>query len=79
MATPLADFTRELRNTESQYRRMDSGTLTGRNADASADSLSWKLRRLRDLARTDAVCDALDANPKLAARWNRIERRAAGL
>jgi hypothetical protein len=79
VSTYVDTFKRELRNTESQYRRMDSGELTGRNADGSADRLNWKLNRLRELARTDEVCDALDADDKLAARWNRVERRAAGL
>ncbi len=79
MTAKTDTFKRELRNTESQYRRMDSGTLTGRNANGSSDSLDWKLNRLRELSRTDEVLDALDADEKLAARWNKVERRAAGL
>lgn len=79
MSAAVETFRRELRNTESQYRRRDSGELTGRNATASDDSLDWKLARLRELARTDEVCDALDADAWLAERWNRVERRAAGL
>lgn len=72
-------FKRRLRNLESSYQRLDSGKLTGRNAAGSDGTRALNYRLLSELARTDEVCDALDADPKLAARWNRMERRQAGL
>lgn len=72
-------FKRQLRNLESAYRRFDSGELTGRNCTSSDRYRDAAYRRLADLARTDGVCDALDADSRLAARWNRLERRQVGL
>lgn len=72
-------FTRKLRNLESAYRRLDGGQLTGRNSDSSDRTRAMQHADLAQLARTDSVCELLDADEKLAARWNRLERRGAGL
>jgi hypothetical protein len=74
----VAEFVRTVRNAESQLRNRKN--LTGRNAHGSQSAMDYKMCRLTTLARTsDAVCAALDADAKLAARWNRLERAHAGL
>lgn len=79
-STPAVEnFKRILSNLEGAYRRFDSGQLTGRNDSGSHGTRHMNFARLAELALTDSVCDALDADDKLAARWNRIERRNAGL
>jgi hypothetical protein len=84
MSTP-ENFTRRLRNLEAMWRRLDRGELTGRNCESSDRTRENTYRALRDAIRADANTDAaplcawLDANPKIAARWDRIERRTVGL
>jgi len=78
-------FTRELRNLEGMFYRLDKGLLTGRNSASSSDTMDYKYRRLRDAVAADArtedapLCSFLDDNPKVAARWDRMERRSVGL
>jgi len=78
-------FTRELRNLEGMFYRLDKGLLTGRNSASSTDTMDYKYRRLRDAVAADArtddapLCAFLDANPRVAARWDRMERRSVGL
>jgi hypothetical protein len=77
MTRTAEDFARKLRNLEGMYARM--GNLTGRNSDASDGYREMRFNELATMAHTDEVCDALDADEKLARRWNRMERRHAGL
>jgi len=79
MFRQTTEFARLLTNLEGSYRRLDSGQLTGRNSTASDDTREMNFQKLAALARTDEVCDALDADEKLARKWNRMERRHAGL
>lgn len=78
-------FTRRLANLESAYRRLDSGQLTGRNSSSSDETRELHYRALRDMIAADAhtddapLCTYLDEHPKLAARWDRLERRSVGL
>lgn len=72
-------FVKKLTNLENAFKRLDRGELTGRNAVASDATRRMRYDELAELARTDAVCDLLDAYAYLAARWNRIERRMVGL
>jgi hypothetical protein len=78
-------FTRKLRNLEGMWYRLDKGLLTGRNSASSDADRPAKYRELRDAITADAktddapLCAFLDANPKIAARWNKIERRTVGL
>lgn len=77
MTTALDTFTRTLRNLEGMQRR--ASTLT-RNHASSEKTRDMNLRRLRDMVATsDEVCDALDNDPRLAARYNRAERKELGL
>lgn len=77
-------FKREVRNLEAMYRRLDSGALTGRNSTSSDASREAKYRRLRDALLAELWDEAsplfamLDADEKLAERWNRLERRSVG-
>jgi hypothetical protein len=77
MTQQTETFKRLLRNTESQLRNRKN--LTGRNAHGSQSSLNYKMQRLHELVRTDEVCDLLDSDERLAARWNRVERQHVGL
>jgi hypothetical protein len=78
-------FVRQLNNLEGMFRRLDSGELTGRNSQSSDDGRRRSYERLRDAVRADAqtddapICTMLDARPKLAAKWTRLERRSVGL
>lgn len=69
-------FKRKLRNLEQAHRNYNP---RGRNAEGSRHSIEWRFQSLRDLTRLDEVCDLLDNNPRLAERWNRMERHMAGL
>lgn len=69
-------FARMMSNLEAALRRYDP---RGRNAEASKATQEWRFRLLQDMARTDEVCDLLDNNPTLASRWNKLERKMAGL
>lgn len=69
-------FKRRLTNLEAAWRNRSNWS---RNAAGSQAGAEYRYRLLREMARTDAVCDLLDNNPKLAARWNRMERRMVGL
>lgn len=51
----------------------------GRNSRSTEETLEARYEELARLARTDEVLDALDADPKLAARWNTAERVHFGL
>ena len=79
------DFTRKLKNLEGMYYRLDKGLLTGRNSDSTTATMDFRYRELRDAITADAntddapLCSYLDGNPKVAARWDRIERRSVGL
>jgi hypothetical protein len=75
----LERFERALRSVEGIYRRRDKGETTGRNATSTDLTLDHRLGELRGLLDCDEVTDALDARPGLARRWNRVERRVAGL
>jgi hypothetical protein len=78
-------FTRKLRNVEGIYYRQDKGYLTGRNATSTDAAIAGYVKTLREAiaqdAQTDAapLCSFLDDNPKIAARWDKIERRWYGL
>ena len=72
-------FARKLRNLEGMYRRLDSGELTGRNSSSSDGTRDMRYAELETLAGLAVVAAMLDADDRLAARWNRLERRHAGL
>lgn len=74
-ARDVASFKRTLRNAESAHARRT--TLTGRNAPADPRHYFATLRAM--MLTVDAVAEALDNDPRLAARYARAERRAAGL
>lgn len=77
-------FERKLRNLEGMYHRLDAGLLTGRNSASSDQTREMAYRTLADAVAADArtddapLCAYLDAKPRTAERWNRIERRAVG-
>lgn len=78
-------FNRRLRNLEAMWRRLDSGQLTGRNSTSSDLTREMVYRELRDAVAADArtddapLCSYLDANPRVADRFARVERRTVGL
>jgi hypothetical protein len=52
----------------------------GRNAGSTEATMDWRYRQLQQgVLRSDAVCDDLDNDARLAARWSRAERRYVGL
>lgn len=67
------------------YYRQDSGRLTGRNSESTDQWLAHNVRAaqqmLRDALQSDdtTLFDYLDAHPRYAAKWDRIERRFVGL
>jgi hypothetical protein len=71
-------LTREILALEGSYRRLDNGLNTGRNANASDDTRDWHWATLKQLLE-DGGYEVLDANRVLASRFNRLERRRAGL
>ena len=81
----VARFERSVRNAESVYRRLDRGELTGRNSDATDATIRGHVETCRALMKAELHDDDsplfawLDAHPKLAERWDRIERRYYGL
>ena len=76
-STDSQRFERKLRNLENAWRRRHQN---GRNAESSDRARAWRYSELQALvAGSDEVCDTLDNSPKLAERWNRMERRMAGL
>ena len=77
MTSTTEQFTRKLRNLEGMYHRMSN--LTGRNSESSDRTREMRFQELAAMARTDEMCDALDSDDRLARRWNRMERRHAGL
>jgi hypothetical protein len=56
------------------YRRMDSGELTGRNAELTSSTLEHHWRELRAALEAGGF-EYLDSHPRLAATWARVERR----
>jgi hypothetical protein len=80
-------FRQHVRAAAGIYGRIDSGQLTGRNADATDDTLDYHVGRAAQILRdacdddTDAIWTYLDSKrgARLAATWSRIERRHAGL
>lgn len=72
-----ARFMRTLRNLESVLYRQRTGQYTGRNTPADPTDYVKSLHAL--VLCSDAVAGMLDSNDKLAARYNRAERRAYGL
>lgn len=76
-------FREHVRAAAGIYRRMDAGTLTGRNADSTAGSLRYHIREAAFVL--GAACGD-DADPlpeyldsprgkRLAETWSRVERR----
>jgi Ser/Thr protein kinase RdoA (MazF antagonist) len=78
MHTTEKDFRDTLRKLAAMQARVAREGY-GRNSRSTGETLTWRYRHLEDLARTDEVLDALDADPRLAARWNAAERRFFGL
>jgi hypothetical protein len=78
-------FKRTVRNFEAVYRRLDRGELTGRNADATEATLEGHYRALKSALDAELYVDdsplfaLLESDERLAARWNRLERRRVGL
>lgn len=67
--------TRELvRAMTAMYRRVDTGANTGRNAGATFASLSAKWEKLQAELVAGGF-EELDASPRLAASYARLERR----
>lgn len=84
---PITEFRRHVQSASATYRRMDTGQLTGRNSNATADGLDYSVREARAVLTADAwtdeapLCAYLDSSrgARLAAAWDRVERRHAGL
>jgi hypothetical protein len=87
MTSRLDTFRRHVRAAAGIYARTDRGELTGRNSDATADTLAWHVSAAAELLAAACLDDAdplpeyLDAprGARLAAAWARVERRHAGL
>lgn len=81
----VAKFRRHVNGLAGVYYRLDKGLTVGRNADATSETLDWHYSHARDMVAAEAraeeapVCDYLDSHPKLAAKWNALERRYHGL
>lgn len=70
----MDDTRRHLAALDGTYRRMDSGQLTGRNSDATSLNLDRHWTQLQDALDAGGY-EMLDANPRLAAKYARVERR----
>lgn len=57
------------------YRRIDGGQLTGRNGNLTAGSLATKWATIQRLLDECGGYEILDNDPKLAARFDKIEWR----
>jgi hypothetical protein len=68
-------FRRILRNLESFYYRQDHG---GNVRNRPPDPVGYIMRCRELFQECDALYDVLDQDEKLAARYNRAERRAFG-
>lgn len=87
MSDSTERFRKHVRAAAGIYGRIDSGQLTGRNSDATDESLEYHVTRAAQILRdaceddTDAIWDYLDSKrgARLAAAWSRVERRHAGL
>ena len=76
----LDDLRRNTRNLRSILARQASGQLTGRNADATQDTIDYRLRQGRELVST--ICDSPLAEAKFGRAFDAfwaVERRALGL
>jgi hypothetical protein len=87
MTDSTEQFRQHVRAAAGIYGRMDAGQLTGRNSDATADSLDYHVGRAAQILRdacdddSDAIWEYLDSRrgARLAAAWSRVERRYYGL
>lgn len=67
------------------YYRLDKGISGGRNSRATDTALAMHVKQAREILAADArtddapLCAYLDSHPKLAAKWNALERRYYGL
>jgi len=67
------------------YYRQDKGLLTGRNGESTAAAIRSHYAVARDMIAADArtddapLCEYLDNHPRLAAKWDALERRVVGL
>ena len=83
----IEQFRRHVSAAAGVYSRLDGGKLTGRNSTSTDDTLDWHVKRAKEIlaaaaeSDTDTLPEYLDSarGARLAARWNRIERRHAGL
>lgn len=81
----IAEFKRAVDALAGIYYRADKGLLTGRNADSTWSYAEELYRRASGLIKADAntedapLCAYLDAHPRYAAKWDRVERRVFNL
>lgn len=77
-------FTRYLKSLEGMYYRLDKGISGGRNSASTDATMEARVREMQAAISADAhtddtpLCSFLDDNPKVAARWNKVERRFFG-
>lgn len=87
MTSTVDKFRRSVTALAGVYYRLDSGTTTGRNADATSRTIDAHFREARALLRAELHDDDsplyayLDSprGAKLAAKWDALERRYVGL
>lgn len=81
----VADFERTVSSLAGIYYRRDKGLLTGRNSSSTDRTIDALVKHARELLRAELDDDQsplfaeLDRRPKLAAKWDRLERRYYGL
>jgi hypothetical protein len=84
-ARSVVQFERNVNALAGIYYRRDKGLLTGRNSSSTDDYVDALVRDIRALLRAELDDDdsplyaELDRRPKLAAKWDRLERRYYGL
>jgi hypothetical protein len=84
-ARSVVEFERTVTALAGIYYRRDRGILTGRNSSSTDDYVDALVKRARALLRAELddenspLYAELDRRPKLAAKWDRLERRYYGL
>lgn len=84
-APSVVKFERHVSLLAGIYYRLDSGGLTGRNATSTDRGIDAHFDAARALLAAELADDdsplyaELERRPKLAAKWDRLERRYFGL
>jgi hypothetical protein len=85
MTTSITKFERHITAIAGMYYRRDKGLGTGRNASSTDGTIDMHFNAARALLKAELhdedspLYAELERRPKLADKWDRIERRYFGL